>query len=189
MSKLTTSQNRAQLIYQPRALAALNCFLVAVFISKVPAVCRWCGARAAVSALQEDVGICIFVCVVFGGGGGVRTHASVSLLAKVDGRREHRPGENLRHLQRCGEGKRGAGLLVSFLEKKKRGRGLGRPSAPRVLENEDDVYISSVIDSHRFLLFLSIVRRGGHVLCCVRREPTRCRLSLVCGISRTFRFR
>eukprot|EP00752_Nemacystus_decipiens_P005415 g4909.t1 len=34
MSKLTTSQNRAQLIYQPRALAALNCFLVAVFLSK-----------------------------------------------------------------------------------------------------------------------------------------------------------
>eukprot|EP00903_Cladosiphon_okamuranus_P022440 g20641.t2 len=34
MSKLTSSQNRAQLIFQPRALAALNCFLVAVFLSK-----------------------------------------------------------------------------------------------------------------------------------------------------------
>ncbi len=35
MSKLTTSQNRAQLIYQPQALVALNVFLVAVFLSKV----------------------------------------------------------------------------------------------------------------------------------------------------------
>ncbi|CAM9895266.1 unnamed protein product, partial [Scytosiphon promiscuus] len=34
MSKLTASQNREQLIYKPRALAALNCFLVAVFLSK-----------------------------------------------------------------------------------------------------------------------------------------------------------
>lgn len=35
MAKLTDSQNREQLIYKPRALAALNCFLVAVFLSKV----------------------------------------------------------------------------------------------------------------------------------------------------------
>ncbi|CAB1096736.1 unnamed protein product [Ectocarpus sp. CCAP 1310/34] len=34
MSRLTASQNRAQLIYHPRALTALNCFLVAVFLSK-----------------------------------------------------------------------------------------------------------------------------------------------------------
>lgn len=35
MSRLTASQNKAQLIYHPRALTTLNCFLVAVFLSKV----------------------------------------------------------------------------------------------------------------------------------------------------------
>ena len=35
MSKLTLSQNRLYLIYHPRALAALNCFLFTVFLSKV----------------------------------------------------------------------------------------------------------------------------------------------------------
>ncbi|CAM9706597.1 unnamed protein product [Hapterophycus canaliculatus] len=44
MSKLTASQNREQLIYKPRALAALNCFLVAVFLSKVSTSVAACSA-------------------------------------------------------------------------------------------------------------------------------------------------